>query len=414
MAPTTPQRPSKRKEWDTVTRVRFFEAFDTMDPNDSLNSVANRPEINVPPATARRWLKQRDTLGSPALRRTRRRSSILGRNSTVTESVLETITDQSNPIHEDSYQDQVNKLELPCAPYTLQHHATQAGARRFKKSYTSEISAANKTKRIQYGREHQDKGIIEFWQNVWFTDEVHLLSASLQNKPEYELRYPGQQRRKERLQEVKSSGLKVTVHVAAGVSYNHKGPLIFYNDPKEPSEKVIKPRKPVKYKYEMVEDFEKRLRQWEAQQPEATITPKGNAMSQDFYAKEVLPKHIKECQALQERYGQPVYLQEDGDPSHGNRSTHNPCFRLKTNSGLRILIHPPQSPDLNPIEACWQILKQRLRGGNWQTVAEFKEAIQREWKRITIAQIRRRIREMRWRCKQVQALNGGRVRSSLW
>ena len=98
-------------------------------------------------------------------------------------------------------------------------------------------------------------------------------------------------------------------------------------------------------------------------------------MSQEFYAREILPNHIKEIEALEERLGHRIYLQEDGDPSHGNKSKKNPCFVLKECAGLLILIHPAQSPDLNPIEGIWLIIKQRLRGGSWKTVAEFKEAI---------------------------------------
>ncbi|KAF1983122.1 hypothetical protein K402DRAFT_338837, partial [Aulographum hederae CBS 113979] len=204
------------------------------------------------------------------------------------------------------------------------------------------------------------------------------------------------------------------VHVAAGVSYNHKGPLIFYKDPKEPTEKIYKPRKPRKTMYQTEEQFQHEIQQWERQQPEAEVIPKGNAMSQEFYAKEVLPKHITEIRALQERFKRPIYLQEDGDPSHGKKSVNNPCAQLKRDADLVILIHPAQSPDLNPVEAIWQILKQRLRGGRWRTVAEFKAAIQREWDKITIAQIRKRVREMPWRCKKVIQLKGARVRSALW
>ena len=87
---------------------------------------------------------------------------------------------------------------------------------------------------------------------------------------------------------------------------------------------------------------------------------------------------------------------------------------MKRAADLWIPVYPAQSPDLNPIEAIWQIIKQRLRGGTWRTVEEFKAAIQREWDRITIAQIRRRIREMPWRCKRIQELKGARIRSALW
>ncbi len=87
---------------------------------------------------------------------------------------------------------------------------------------------------------------------------------------------------------------------------------------------------------------------------------------------------------------------------------------MKRGADLLLLIHPAQSPDLNPIEACWQIMKQRLRGGTWKTVEEFKAAIQAAWDSITLKEIRKRIREMRWRCKRIQELKGARIRSALW
>jgi hypothetical protein len=60
-----------------------------------------------------------------------------------------------------------------------------------------------------------------------------MLSVKLQNKAEYELRYLGQERHLESLKPTISSSLNITVHVAAGVSYNRKGRLIFYEDTKE-------------------------------------------------------------------------------------------------------------------------------------------------------------------------------------
>ena len=98
------------------------------------------------------------------------------------------------------------------------------------------------------------------------------------------------------------------MHVAGSISYNHKGALIFYNDPKEPSEKVVKPYKPRKSKYESDEEFRIRIEAWEREQPEVELMPRGNAMSQEFYAREVLPRHIKEIKTLEERLQRQIYL----------------------------------------------------------------------------------------------------------
>jgi hypothetical protein len=137
-------------------------------------------------------------------------------------------------------------------------------------------------------------------------------------------------------------------------------------------------------------------------------------MNQIFYTKHILPHHINHIKWLEAKKKHRFWFQEDNDPSHGTRSINNVAARVKRDADIQILLHPAQSPDLNPIESIWEIMKQRLRGGSWKTVDEFKAAIQREWDRVTQSQIRKRISEMRWRCKQVIALDGKRIRSALW
>src|SRR5208282_4991860 len=143
-------------------------------------------------------------------------------------------------------------------------------------------------------------------------------------------------------------------------------------------------------------------------------TPKGNSMTQEFYAQEILPKYLEHIKWLQQKKRHKIYFQEDGDPSHGHRSSDNVVQRAKRTAHLYILTHPPQSPDLRPIEGIWLIMKQRLRGQTWKTVAEFKEAIQREWTQISQSEIRKRVAEMPLRCKKMIQLKGRRYRSKLW
>jgi hypothetical protein len=302
-------------------------------------------------------------------------------------------------------------LDLPCAPRTLQHHANKAGARRFKKPRQTKISQKNCLLRRQYGSENATKTITKFWSRIWFIDEAHFQSIKLRHTPKYELRYPGQERG---INEVDTSGLDVTVHVAAGISYNHKGPLIFYKDPVEPSEKQRKPAPPRKSKYETQSDYEGRVKAFQDTQPKEDTTPKGNCMTQVFYAKNILPQHIKQIQALEARHKCKYWLQEDGDPSHGIKSQNSPPTHLKRDADLLLLVHPPQSPDLNPIESCWNIIKARLAGRRWSTVADFKADIQAEWDKITLTQIRRRIREMPMRCKKIQDAPEVRIKSDVW
>ena len=79
--------------------------------------------------------------------------------------------------------------------------SSRLNAQRYKKPYSSLISAKNKQERVQYGYQHQDKGIKSFWSYVYFTDEAHFSSKELAHKTEYELRQPGQEIRYSRIQE---------------------------------------------------------------------------------------------------------------------------------------------------------------------------------------------------------------------
>jgi hypothetical protein len=72
------------------------------------------------------------------------------------------------------------------------------------------------------------------WRWLYFTDEVHFRSQDLTTSHGYILREAGSTARLSTIQEQRRNPINVTVHVAAGISYNHKGPLIFYNDPTDP------------------------------------------------------------------------------------------------------------------------------------------------------------------------------------
>jgi transposase len=79
-----------------------------------------------------------------------------------------------------------------------------------------------------------------------------------------------------------------------------------------------------------------------------------------------------------------------------------------------VLIHPAQSPDLNPMEAIWSILKQRIRRRSWDDLKQLKEVLQDEWSKITMEEVRAHIAEMPSRCRTLANSDGSAIRSSLW
>ena len=63
MAPTTPKKripKTGRREYDTIKRNRFFSAFDSASDGTTPGDIARRPDIDIPPSTARTWLAKRD------------------------------------------------------------------------------------------------------------------------------------------------------------------------------------------------------------------------------------------------------------------------------------------------------------------------------------------------------------------
>lgn len=67
-------------------------------------------------------------------------------------------------------------------------------------------------------------------------------------------------------------------------------------------------------------------------------------------------------------------LLEDNDPKHKNHL----CTAWKERHEIHQMIWPPQSPDCNPIENDWSLIKARLRGKTFRNVKQLSAFIRRQ------------------------------------
>ena len=95
-------------------------------------------------------------------------------------------------------------------------------------------------------------------------------------------------------------------------------------------------------------------------------------------------------------------LQEDNDPKHRSRL----CRAWKEENDVDVLDWPSQSPDANPIENVWSIIKHRLRGKQICTIEQLRRHIKRIWKALPLSYAEKLVESMPSRCDAI-IKNGG-------
>ena len=98
-------------------------------------------------------------------------------------------------------------------------------------------------------------------------------------------------------------------------------------------------------------------------------------------------------------------FQHDNDPKHTSKKTKQ---FLKDNN-VTTLEWPPNSPDLNPIENVWKILKERVYKCKSKTSEEFVKNINKEWKNIESSILKSLINSMPNRIQDVIDNNGDNI-----
>ncbi len=125
-------------------------------------------------------------------------------------------------------------------------------------------------------------------------------------------------------------------------------------------------------------------------------------MNSQMYCSILKEKMLPSLRAL----GRRALFQHDNDPKHTSKAT---VGFLKKNR-VKVIQWPSMSPDLNPIEHLWGILKRQVEHHSPSSIQFLKEVILEEWKKIDLAKCCQLVHSMPRRLGAVIKNHGGHTK----
>ncbi len=125
-------------------------------------------------------------------------------------------------------------------------------------------------------------------------------------------------------------------------------------------------------------------------------------MNSQMYCSILKEKMLPSLRAL----GRRALFQHDNDPKHTSKAT---VGFLKKNR-VKVIQWPSMSPDLNPIEHIWGILKRQVEHHSPSSIQSLKEVILEEWKKIDLAKCRQLVHSMPRRLGAAITNHGGHTK----
>ena len=100
-----------------------------------------------------------------------------------------------------------------------------------------------------------------------------------------------------------------------------------------------------------------------------------------------------------------MVFQQDNAPCHASKATKE----YLQDANINVLDGPANSPDLNPIEHVWSLLKRQVgrEKHNIRNTAEFRAAVVNAWNNFPLESVQRLIESMPRRLEAVRAARGG-------
>ncbi len=134
----------------------------------------------------------------------------------------------------------------------------------------------------------------------------------------------------------------------------------------------------------------------------ADASPTLHVLGSQMYCSILKEKMLPSLRAL----GRCALFQHDNDPKHTSKAT---VGFLRKNR-VKVIQWPSMSPDLNPIEHLWGILKRQVEHHSPSSIQSLKEVILEEWKNIDLAKCRQLVHSMPRRLGAVIKNHGGHTK----
>jgi len=264
----------------------------------------------------------------------------------------------------------VNQEKLQIGETTLRKTLREEGYKRYARGKAKQLSDNNKRDRRKAALAAQDVN----WDRVMFTDETDLQKHDVGSNAGYVTRRKGEAGNPA-FQKAKNTTNYARIHVWAAVGYDYKSSL--YQMPLKGGHSVGK--------------------KW----------VKAEALNGDIYGKfvyDVLGPCYNQFKLQHPRNCSVLCLEDNHGPHNGaeSRAAHQAL-------GIARFDHLPNSPDLNPIEVCWYILKRKMAAwdGMVYNFDDLFAIAQQCWNRITLREINRQVEKMPIRYRQVHKEHGG-------
>ena len=242
------------------------------------------------------------------------------------------------------------------------------GLRAYKDVERKKLTPDQRIKRLVWGRRLRRRFAGGLHRQIIFTDESPFVIEQHHNA-QNDRTWAGSAPPKE-MRTVERDQKPAGVMVWGAIGYNFKGPLVFISENTKVNSAVYQ---------RILSQFERIIKH--PDNPYKRVDENGRWLSWTF--------------------------QQDGAPSHRSIVTqrwisqHFPDMITKDE-------WPPSSPDINPIELIWGILKTRVNPEAHPSVASLKEALKREWRALTIEEINTTIEGWMPRLEKMLAVHGGR------